>query len=99
MQELCFFLIAPVSFFGFTLICKKVRYGTPRSACVLLWGFVHLIPILVFTAIDIDMLKQTIGTFSLIYLLMMGAVLSVIAFVREPWKRGEYFADGPNWPT
>ncbi len=102
LQELWILLIAPASFFGFVFICKKVRYGTLRSVCVLLWGLMHLIPTLgfiTFTATGIDTLKQPIGGLSFLYLLMTGTVFSVIAFVREPGRQGEYFADGPSWPT
>ncbi len=102
LQELWIFPIVIVSFLGFVFICKKVRYGTPRSVCVFLWGFMHLIPTLgfvIFTAIDIHVLEQTIGILSFIYLTMTGTTFLSIAFVREPSKQGEYFADGPNWPT
>lgn len=102
-NEVLIFPVIAISIIGFIFICKHTKYGTSRSISIFLWGLAHLIPMLVatITGSDGEINHDVIwmGYLSFFYMTFLGAIFMCIAFIREPGQQGEYFADGPNWPT
>lgn len=69
--------VALLSLMGFFLICAKTRHGIPRGMCVLVYGLIHIVSVVL---LGIDRTSAILGGLSCIYLFGMGGMFIIMAF-------------------
>ncbi len=70
--------IALLSLMGLFLICAKTRYGVPRGVCILVYGLIHIVPVIL---LGIDKIGAILGGLSFIYLSVMGGMFIIMSLM------------------